>query len=54
MAHKLDLKVIAEGIETQQQLELLKAMGCDYGQGYLFSKPLPANKFEQLIKQSKF
>lgn len=36
-AHKLDLKVIAEGIETQQQLALLRSAGCDYGQGYLFS-----------------
>lgn len=47
MAHKLGLKVIAEGIETPQQLAMLKAMQCDYGQGYLFSKPLPAAEFEQ-------
>ncbi|MBD9362134.1 EAL domain-containing protein [Methylomonas fluvii] len=49
MAHKLGLKVIAEGIETHQQLELLTAAGCDYGQGYLFSKPLPASEFAQLF-----
>ncbi|MGZ5027522.1 MAG: EAL domain-containing protein, partial [Methylobacter sp.] len=42
MAHKLGIKVIAEGIETQQQCDLLMAAGCDYGQGYLFSKPLAA------------
>jgi EAL domain-containing protein (putative c-di-GMP-specific phosphodiesterase class I) len=49
MAHKLGLKVIAEGIETQQQLDLLIAANCDYGQGYLFSKPLPAIEFEALF-----
>ena len=49
MAHKLGLKVIAEGIETPQQLELLTAAGCDYGQGYLFSKPLDAAEFTRLF-----
>lgn len=45
MAHKLGLKVVAEGIETQAQLDLLVNAGCDFGQGYLFSKPLPAKDF---------
>jgi EAL domain-containing protein (putative c-di-GMP-specific phosphodiesterase class I) len=49
MAHKLGKKVIAEGIETQEQLDLLMAAGCDYGQGYLFSKPVPVREFEKLI-----
>lgn len=49
MAHKLGIKVIAEGIETQQQYDLLMAAGCDYGQGYLFSKPVPAEEFEKLL-----
>lgn len=49
MAHKLGKKVIAEGIETQEQLDLLLAAGCDFGQGYLFSKPIPANEFENLV-----
>jgi len=40
MAHKLGLKVIAEGIETNEQKSILHKMGCDLGQGYLFSKPL--------------
>ncbi|WP_082880832.1 PAS domain S-box protein [Methylomonas sp. DH-1] len=47
MAHKLGLKVVAEGVETEQQRALLAAIGCDYGQGYLFSEPLPAGLFEQ-------
>jgi diguanylate cyclase (GGDEF)-like protein/PAS domain S-box-containing protein len=49
MAHKLGVKVIAEGVETEQQLDLLKKIGCDYGQGYLFSRPLPPDKFEELL-----
>lgn len=53
MAHTLDLRVIAEGIETQEQCDLLIAMGCDYGQGYLFSRPLPAQEFTRtFIKNS--
>jgi diguanylate cyclase (GGDEF)-like protein/PAS domain S-box-containing protein len=49
MAHKLGLKVIAEGIETPQQRQLLAAASCDFGQGYLFSKALPAQEFEWLL-----
>ncbi len=49
MSHKLGKKVVAEGIETQEQLDLLTAAGCDFGQGYLFSKPIPANEFENFV-----
>jgi EAL domain-containing protein (putative c-di-GMP-specific phosphodiesterase class I) len=51
MAHKLGIQVIAESIEAQDQLELLKSMGCDYGQGFLFSKPVTAEAMERLILQ---
>jgi EAL domain-containing protein (putative c-di-GMP-specific phosphodiesterase class I) len=50
LAHKLGLKVIAEGIETPKQRDLLIAVGCDYGQGYLFSKPLPPKDFEVFVR----
>ncbi len=48
-AQKLGLKVIAEGIETEEQMKLLLDLGCDYGQGYYFSKPVPGDEFLQLI-----
>ncbi|KQQ31047.1 diguanylate cyclase [Duganella sp. Leaf126] len=50
MAHKLGLKVIAEGVETPAQRELLARAGCDYGQGYLFAKPMPATDFDALLR----
>lgn len=49
MAHELGLRVIAEGVETTQQRDLLLAAGCDYGQGYLFARPMSANDFEKLV-----
>jgi diguanylate cyclase (GGDEF)-like protein/PAS domain S-box-containing protein len=45
LSHKLGMKVVAEGIETQSQLELLTKSGCDYAQGFLFSKPLNTTDF---------
>ncbi|MFV1922079.1 MAG: EAL domain-containing protein [Methylotenera sp.] len=53
MAHNLDIKVIAEGIETKQQCDILTALGCDYGQGYYFSKSLLPAQFEIFVKQFK-
>jgi diguanylate cyclase (GGDEF)-like protein/PAS domain S-box-containing protein len=49
MAHKLGLKVVAEGVETAKQRELLKDMNCDYAQGYLISKPVTMEAFEKLL-----
>ncbi len=51
MAHKLGLKVIAEGVETEQQSDLLAAYGCDYAQGWLYSKAVPAEQFEALLRE---
>ena len=50
MAHKLGLKVIAEGVETEGQRRFLVDVGCDYLQGYLFSRPIPADEFGKLLK----
>ena len=50
MAHKLNLKTIAEGVETDKQRSLLVAFGCDYLQGYFYSEPVPANEFEMLLR----
>lgn len=49
MAHKLGLKVIAEGVETSLQRDLLMEAGCDYAQGYFFSRPLAVDMFEKFI-----
>jgi len=49
MARKLNLRVVAEGIETEQQHEQLRAMGCDYGQGFFFSRPLPPEHVPALL-----
>lgn len=47
LARNMDLQVTAEGIETSRQLELIKHLGCDHGQGYLLGRPMPAEEFEQ-------
>jgi diguanylate cyclase (GGDEF)-like protein/PAS domain S-box-containing protein len=49
MAHALGIKVIAEGVETELQRDLLAAAGCDYAQGYFFARPMPAKDFEQFL-----
>lgn len=50
MAHALGLKVVAEGVETQAQLKLLAEIGCDYAQGFYFSKAVPASKLDGLVR----
>ena len=52
MAHSLKLKVVAEGVETSEQFIVLKNKKCDYIQGYYFSKPLPTDEMEKLLKES--
>lgn len=53
MAQSLDLKVIAEGVETDGQLEALRDMGCDMVQGYLISRPVPAAEFEVMLFEQR-
>jgi len=49
LAHDLEMEVVAEGVETLAQLEALRALHCRRGQGFLFSKPLPADQAERLL-----
>lgn len=53
LAKNLKMRVIAEGIETENQLRLLRNLGCDYGQGFLMSKPLPKEQMEALLYQKQ-
>jgi diguanylate cyclase (GGDEF)-like protein/PAS domain S-box-containing protein len=52
MAHKLGFKVIAEGVETPAQRDLLRHIGCDYAQGYLFARPMPVVEFEDFLRRA--
>jgi diguanylate cyclase (GGDEF)-like protein/PAS domain S-box-containing protein len=49
MAHRLNMVVVAEGVETREQLEFLQEHGCEYAQGYLFSKPMPLAKVKSML-----
>ena len=53
LAHTLGLKVIAEGVEDDEQLRLLRELGCDQIQGFYVSPPLPAEKIEPLLRQGR-
>ena len=53
IAHSLGFKVLAEGVETAQQLEFLKQQRCDQYQGYFCSPPIPADKFQALLEQQQ-
>ncbi|MCV6620620.1 MAG: EAL domain-containing protein [Cellvibrionaceae bacterium] len=53
MAHKLQLKVVAEGIENPEQHQFLNQNGCDYGQGYLFAKPLTQKELIELLNAQR-
>jgi diguanylate cyclase (GGDEF)-like protein/PAS domain S-box-containing protein len=53
MAHTLKLKVIAEGVETKEQVEVLKRLECDMIQGYYYGKPMPADEMEKFLAKQK-
>jgi EAL domain-containing protein (putative c-di-GMP-specific phosphodiesterase class I) len=50
LAHSMNMKVVAEGVETSEESQFCKELKCDELQGYLFSRPLPAEKFEALLR----
>jgi EAL domain-containing protein (putative c-di-GMP-specific phosphodiesterase class I) len=54
MAHKLGIRTIAEGVETEVQSDLLASFGCDYAQGFLFSPAVTAEEFRQLLAKKTF
>ncbi|MDX8400277.1 MAG: EAL domain-containing protein [Gallionellaceae bacterium] len=54
MAHKLGLKVVAEGVELPEQRDILATAGCDYVQGFMYAKPMPAEEFDALLASGKF
>jgi EAL domain-containing protein (putative c-di-GMP-specific phosphodiesterase class I) len=51
MAHRLGLDVVAEGVETERQRDILRSIGCDYVQGFLFAPALPADVFEAMLRE---
>ena len=53
MAHMLGLVTVAEGVETMEQADFLKSLGCDVIQGYLYARPMPVDKYEDILKSGK-
>ena len=51
MGHALDLRVVAEGVETEAQVQLLRRLGCDLIQGHFVSRPMTANDFARYLRQ---
>ena len=52
LAHQMDMVVVCEGVETETQLEYLKKLGCDIGQGFLIGRPIKAEEFQQLLPRT--
>lgn len=53
MADKLGLELLAEGVETEEQVELLRKIGCDNVQGYYYAKPMPVEDFFELLQKDR-
>ena len=53
LAHRLNLMVTAEGVETEEQLRMLVSQQCDFIQGFLFSMPLPPEDIEEILKRGR-
>ena len=53
MANKLELGLLAEGVETKEQIELLESIGCDQVQGYYYAKPMPEDEFFKLLLEQE-
>ena len=51
MANKLNLEVVCEGVETIEHVKFLKSIGCEYAQGYYYSKPVPQEDFDALVEK---
>ena len=51
LARRMDLRVVAEGVETREQLERIRELGCDYVQGFFFAKPMPSREFETYLSR---
>jgi diguanylate cyclase len=51
LAHHLNMKVVAEGIETKEQLDLLTELNCDYAQGYYLGRPMPADQIVEALSK---
>ena len=50
MAHQLGICVVAEGVETREQHDILQRAGCDYGQGYWYGRPMPAQELTERLR----
>ena len=53
LAKQLEMETIAEGVETEEQLEMLRSEDCEYAQGFLLGRPVPAVEFDRLLDREK-